>query len=203
MADGQPRSDDGPPRGSAAGGTAYAALIETARDFLDRLAGAGMDDATVVALDRDMRAWAARLAALEVDEGGQAFGRRRDLPGRGQVMVPYFLVEARDATSLRASVTFGRYFLGMNGAVHGGAVALLFDEVLGMLGNGEGETISRTAYLHIDYRSITPVGVRLDLAARLVTVDGRKRVVRGEISDAGKLCAEAEGLFVQLRPGQP
>jgi hypothetical protein len=32
---------------------------------------------------------------------------------------------------------------------------------------------------------------------------GRKRFVRGSLQHAGSLLAEAEGLFVELRHGQP
>jgi hypothetical protein len=32
---------------------------------------------------------------------------------------------------------------------------------------------------------------------------GRKRFLRGTVHHGDRLCAEAEGLFVELKPGQP
>jgi acyl-coenzyme A thioesterase PaaI-like protein len=116
---------------------------------------------------------------------------------------PAFLVREADRFSVRGTVRFGRYFLGGNGAVHGGAIPLLFDEVLGRLSGSAGRGLARTAYLRTDYRSITPVGVELDVHGWFVSEEGRKRVLRAELRDGDVLCAEAEGLFIVLNPGQP
>lgn len=66
-----------------------------------------------------------------------------------------------------------------------------------------GPALARTTYLHVNYRSITPAERDLRVTARLVRVSGRKRLVTGEIYDGAALCCDAEGLFVELRPGQP
>ena len=182
--------------------SAYSGMIDTLRGFLDQLAGAGLDEATAGALDQDLRDWTERLAPLRVEETAQMFGRVQDAPGRGQVMSPAFAIVEQDATSLRARVMFNRYFLGGNDAAHGGAVALLFDEVLGGPANAGVDTMARTAYLHVNYRAITPIGTELEVTARVVSVDGRKRIVRGELKDGDRLCADAEGLFLELLPGQ-
>lgn len=182
--------------------SAYSGMIDTLRGFLDQLAGAGLDDATATALGKDLNDWTARLAPLRLEETAQMFGRVQDAPGRGQVMSPAFTIVEQDATSLRARVTFNRYFLGGNNAAHGGAVALLFDEILGGPANAGVETMARTAYLHVNYRSITPIGIELEATAWIVSVDGRKRIVRGELRDGDRLCADAEGLFLELLPGQ-
>lgn len=184
-------------------GSPYAGMIDTLRGFLDHVAGAHLDTATTAALDRDLRAWTARLAPLIADERDQMFARVLDVPGHGQVMCPAFTVDARDDVSLRARVTFGRYFLGANHAAHGGAIALLFDEVLGIPANAGVATMARTAYLHVNYRSVTPIETELQITARTELVDGRKRIVRGELRDGDRLCADAEGLFVELRTDQP
>lgn len=183
-------------------GPAYPALIDTVRGCLDDLATAKLDDETIRALDNDMRAWRARLAPLRVEEDERMFGRFDDVPGRGQVMCPALAIDAQDATTIEGRVTFGPYFLGGNGAAHGGAVALLFDELFGIAANGEG-AVARTAYLHVNYRAITPIDRELRVSATLVSVEGRKRIVRGELKDGDRLCADAEGLFLKLLPGQP
>lgn len=185
------------------GGPQYGALIAALRDFQDKVAAAKPDTATIEALTSDLQGWSQRLAPLAVGEREQIFAHRHDLPGRGQSMIPPFLVIDGDTGSVRGAVTFGRYYLGGGGAVHGGAIPLLFDDVLGRLANTGGRSRSRTAYLHTDYRSITPIEVELSVSAWFVSEQGRKRLLRGELRHGETLCAEAEGLFVALRPGQP
>jgi acyl-coenzyme A thioesterase PaaI-like protein len=117
-------------------------------------------------------------------------------------MLPPITIHAMDARTISGTVTFGRYFVG-KGAAHGGAIALVFDDVLGRLQNRSAGTLSRTAYLHTDYRSITPSDTPLDIRAEVTRHEGRKWFVNGGIWHGDTLCAEAEGLFVELKPGQP
>lgn len=181
----------------------YAGMIDTLRTFLDALAEARPDDETSLALAGDLRDWTDRLAPHAAAETARMFGRIHGVPGHGQVMCPAFAIDAADAGSLAGRVTFGSYFDGANRAAHGGAISLLFDEVLGIPGNAGVATMARTAYLHVNYRSITPIGREVQVTARVVSVEGRKRLVRGELRDGGRLCADAEALFVALRAGQP
>jgi acyl-coenzyme A thioesterase PaaI-like protein len=210
-------NEDGTPRGGfpqirtwqesglrdRGGGPEYGRMIVALRAFLDAVAAASPETSTITALAEDLESWTGKLASTAVGERRQIFAHRLDLPGRGQTMSPNFIVSEGDSESVCGTVTFGRYFLGGGGAVHGGAIPLLFDEVLGRLSNSAGRPPSRTAYLHTDYRSITPVGVELDVRAWFVSEQGRKRVLRSELRHGDTLCAEAEGLFVVLRPDQP
>jgi acyl-coenzyme A thioesterase PaaI-like protein len=80
---------------------------------------------------------------------------------------------------------------------HGGVVALLFDELLGistMAGAGGGFTKSLTVRYHLP----TPIGVPLRLEGRVTDVDGRKIVSKGTIHAGEDLTAEAEGLFISV-----
>ncbi|NYI75533.1 PaaI family thioesterase [Nocardioides panzhihuensis] len=181
----------------------YGDMVANLRSFLDHVAAAKPDNATVAELAGDLAAWRARLAPMSVSEREQVFAHRTDLPGRGQTMSPNFAIEGGDRDGVWGTVTYGRYYLGGNGAVHGGAIPLLFDEVLGRLANSAGRSPCRTAYLHTDFRAITPVGRQLSVRGWFVSEEGRKRVVRAELKDGDTLCAEAEGLFVALNPGQP
>lgn len=185
------------------GGAEYADMIGALRNFLDDVAAAAPDAATLVALTDDLNRWAERLAESAVPERRQIFARRLDLPGRGQTMSPCFIPIAGDRETVMGTVTFGRYFLGGGGAVHGGAIPLLFDEVLGRLASSDGRAPARTAYLHTDFRSITPVGAELAVRAWFVSEQGRKRILRAELTHGATVCAEAEGLFIELRPDQP
>jgi acyl-coenzyme A thioesterase PaaI-like protein len=188
---------------SPGGGAEYGEMIAALRNFLDDVAAAAPDAATTVALTNDLHMWADRLAQSAVPERRQIFARRLDLPGRGQTMSPNFIPIAGDHEKVEGTVIFGRYFLGGGGAVHGGAIPLLFDEVLGRLASSGDRAPARTAYLRTDFRSITPVGVELAVRAWFVSEQGRKRVLRAQLTDGDTLCAEAEGLFIELRPDQP
>ncbi|WP_371815005.1 hotdog domain-containing protein [Mycobacterium sp. DL440] len=178
-------------------------MVAALRDFLDAVAAAAPDTATTEDLTEDLKGWTDRLASAAVPERRQIFARRLDLPGRGQTMSPNFIPVAGDEHGVSGTVTFGRYFLGGGGAVHGGAIPLLFDEVLGRLANSGSRAPSRTAYLHTDFRAITPVGQELAVRGWFASEQGRKRVLRAELKHGDTVCAEAEGLFIALRPDQP
>ncbi|OSC28728.1 MULTISPECIES: PaaI family thioesterase [Mycobacterium] len=188
---------------SPGGGPEYGDMIAALRDFLDDVAAAAPDTATIEALTKDLKSWADRLSPDAVPERRQIFARRLDLPGHGQTMAPSITITAGDHDGVSGTVTFGRYFLGGGGAAHGGAIPLLFDEVLGQLANSGDREPSRTAYLHTDYRSITPIGKELTVRGWFVSEQGRKRILRAELCHGDTLCAEAEGLFIVLRPDQP
>jgi acyl-coenzyme A thioesterase PaaI-like protein len=192
-----------PAPGPAGGADDYAVMIEALRVFLDRVAAAKPDPETARRVTTQLDGLSAVLEPLAVPEREQVFAHRTDLPGRGQTMSPRFEVVEGDAEHVVAHVVFGRYFLGGNGAAHGGSIPLLFDEVLGRLANMGGRPRARTAYLNVNFRSITPIGVPLDVAAHVVKEDGRKRFLVGTLHHGDTLCADAEGLFVELCPGQP
>ena len=94
--------------------------------------------------------------------------------------------------------------LGRNGAVHGGALGLLFDSVLGYTAARLTRSpYQRTAFLHINYRRIAPIETELQIDAGIERVEGRKIFVEGRLLDGDTLLTDAEALFVRLRPGQP
>lgn len=151
---------------------------------------------------RHAEAIEALLAPSEVAENRRIYGQLRQFPGRAQNLVPAVEVLERDRDGVRAEVVLDELYLGANGAAHGGVLGLIFDELLGQQANTE-RSKARTAYLHVNYRAITPIGVRLRLRGWFVSEQGRKRVLAGSAHVGDRLVADAEGLFVQLRPGQP
>lgn len=191
------------PLSSAATDAAWGALVTELHTFQDLLAGAAPDASEMAALAADLSAWSARLHATQVAEDGQVFGRRPDLPGRGQTLVPWILVDEEGPNSLVGRVTLGRFYLGGHGAAHGGAAPLLFNDVLGRLANADGRARARTAYLHVDFRTIAPIGKELTVRAWIEREEGRKTLVRGDLRHGDVLCADAELLCVRLLPGQP
>ncbi|MFE9320753.1 MULTISPECIES: PaaI family thioesterase [unclassified Nocardia] len=180
----------------------YAEMIDAARELQDRIAAAVPDEHAATEATIGIKRVADLLARFERDEWSQISGFSADLPGRGSVLLPLVRDVVMDDKSVRGRVRFGRFHLGGNGAAHGGTIPLVFDDLLGRLSGSGGRTVARTAYLHVDYRSITPVEKDLDIEAWFVSEEGRKRILRGTLRDGTTLCAEAEGLFVQLRPGQ-
>jgi acyl-coenzyme A thioesterase PaaI-like protein len=119
-----------------------------------------------------------------------------------RVLSPQLADVRIDREQFSATVTFSTHYLGANGAVHGGVLPLLFDEVLGRLASTD-RPRCRTAYLRVDFRRVTPIGRPLRVEARFDREEGRKRFLRGALYDGEEVTAEAEGLWVELREGAP
>ncbi len=184
------------------GGPDFERMIEALRLAQERITTASPPHDVVAETADSLEKLAASLAPFEVDESRQIAAHRIDLPGRGQSLVPVMHLDEWDDQHVSAHVTLGRFHLGAGGAAHGGVLGLIFDETMGRLAN-TGRPRSRTAYLHVNFRAITPIGPRLRVSARVDRIEGRKRFLTGTIHDGDTLTADAEGLFVELRPGQP
>ncbi|WP_313408052.1 PaaI family thioesterase [Aeromicrobium sp.] len=181
---------------------AYGELVETLHAVQDALASLRMDRDAIDGLTADLAKWRDRLEESTTDETHQVNGRVAELPVRGHAMLPELLVTSRTRDRVEGTVRFGRWFMGGGMAVHGGVVSLLFDEVLGILASLAAGGITRTAYLHTDYRALTPIDTELEAVAWIDRVEGRKWFVRGEIRHGDTVCAEGEGLFLRLLPEQ-
>ena len=185
------------------GGPDFAHLVDQLRRVQDGFAGADLPSEVAAEMLGRLSAVADTLAAHQVDPFDAPAGARLDLPGRGHPFLPPHVIDEWTDTRVQAHVTFTRYHLGGNGAAMGGAHAVLFNEILGRLSAGGGRPLSRTAYIHVNYRSVTPIGRRLNLDASVDRVEGRKRFVSGRLLDGIVTVADAEGLFVELLAGQP
>lgn len=177
-------------------------LAQGMREAIEAFTAANAPGEVMAAAASKLAEVTALLAPYAAGEEDQLAGRRLDIPGRGQVLVPPITVDEWSEHHLRARVRFGRFWLGGNGAVHGGALCLLFDDILGRLANVAGRSVARTAYLNVAYRSITPIDEELVLVGSIDREEGRKRFVTGQIWYGERLCAEADALFVALLPGQ-
>ena len=180
----------------------FPAMIDALRVLQNRITGSVPSEELAAEVSRTLTGLAIQLGPHTVEEQAQIAGRL-DLPGRGQAMVPVIYLDEQDEQHAAGRVTFGRFYLGGNGAAHGGAIPLVFDDLMGRLANAGGRPPARTAYLHINYRSVAPIDRELQLTARFDREEGRKRFLSGELHDGSTLCADVEGLFVALRPGQP
>ncbi|CAM9207093.1 unnamed protein product, partial [Hapterophycus canaliculatus] len=115
----------------------------------------------------------------------------------------------RAKSVIAGSVIFSAGCEGPPGAVHGGAVASVLDDILGTMVWREAG-FSRwgipTMQLTVRYRGATPMERRLRFDTHVVKREGRKVFVEATLRDpasGNKLLAEGEGLFYMRRPPSP
>ncbi|MDT5238555.1 MAG: hypothetical protein QOF88_1817 [Mycobacterium sp.] len=203
-ADEHPGGGFNPPVPTDRGGPDYGRFVEAVRALQDHARSADAPD-DVIARAADVLDDLNRLLApYDADEWHSPSGRRMDLPNRGNIMqVPVDLVVTEDGR-IGGTARFRRFHLGRNGAVHGGALALLFDSLLGFAAFKLSRSpYQRTAYLHVNYRQIAPVDKEFQVDAAIDRIEGRKIFVSGRLLDGATVLCEAEALFVRLKPGQP
>ena len=145
-----------------------------------------------------------RLEAHRAPAGVAPGGRTRDLPANGHPLMPPWQLVSSGPDEVTMRGHFTRFHVGGNGAVHGGVIPLFYDWHFGMVVSAAGRPDSRTAYLHVDYRNVTPTEAPLHSRAWIERVDGRKLFVRATMTDAdGHVLSEANGLMIKLLPHQP
>jgi len=146
----------------------------------------------------------ARLEKHKAPAGVAPAGRARDIPGNGHPLMPPWRVAESGPNEVTMRGHFTRFHVGGNDAVHGGVIPLFYDWHFGMVVSAAGRPDSRTAYLHVDYRRITPTDEPLLARAWIDAVDGRKLFVRATMTDSdGNVLSEANGLMIKLLPHQP
>ncbi|HSO97070.1 MAG TPA: PaaI family thioesterase [Acidimicrobiia bacterium] len=180
-------------------------LAGTTRRLLDAVLTAAVDDAR---LDTAADAAEAAIVALTPDPSGaptlprRAERRHEDYLPRSPLVgalhpgAPPLTWEFRDERFVGHG-TLGAAFEGPPGYVHGGWVALMFDEALGIANVTSGHP-GMTARLTVRYRRPTPLRTPLRLEAWTRERDGRRISTTGTLHAGDQLCAEAEGLFVQI-----
>ena len=99
---------------------------------------------------------------------------------------------------LEAEHVFGAAWAGPPGAVHGGIVALVFDELLGST-NVVAGVGAYTGTLSVRYHIPTPLGVPIRMRGRIARQEGRKVMTEGKMWAGDTLTAEAEGIFILPR----
>ena len=192
-----------PPVPTTRGGPDYGRFVDAVRTLQDLARGADAPDEVVTEVAGLVERVNALLGPYEADEWHSPSGRRFDLPNRGSILslpLDLHVVDGR----IQGTTIFRRYHLGRNAAAHGGSVAHLFDSLLGFTAFTLSESRKqRTAYLHVDYRKVVPIGRELQVEAGIERIEGRKIFVAGRLLDGDDVLAEAEALFVMLKPGQP
>lgn len=193
-----------PEYGPASPGPGFGRFVAAMRALQDLAVSADpRDDVWDDAADR-AAALVELLGPFEADEGKAPAGRTPDLPGMGSLLLPPWTLTKYAADGVEMTGHFSRFHVGGNHAVHGGVLPLLFDHMFGMVSHAAGRPISRTAFLHVDYRKITPIDAPLAVRGRVTSTEGRKAFVAAELVDGDDaVLAEANGLMVRLLPGQP
>jgi acyl-coenzyme A thioesterase PaaI-like protein len=172
-----------------------AAATDAARDFAERLA----------ALPR-------RRAYEGVGEGSMADPREASffdhspIMGLANPVAPPLIVtsiepggfgEGEARPRVEAHVRMAWSYEGPPASVHGGFVAALFDDVLGLTQGLTGNP-GFTGTLTVRYRSPTPLDTDLRFTAWVDRVEGRKIFALGTCHAGELLCAEAEGIFISV-----
>ncbi len=196
-----------PDYGPASPGPGFGRFVAAMRRLQDLAMSADPDDDVWDEAADRAAALADLLGPFEADEGRAPAGRSPALPGMGSLLLPPWTLTRYAPDGVDMTGYFSRFHVGGNRAVHGGVLPLLFDHTFGLVSHAAGRPISRTAFLHVDYRNVTPIEVPLLVRGRVTSAEGRKAFVSAELVDArgpGEiLLAECHGLMVRLRPGQP
>jgi acyl-coenzyme A thioesterase PaaI-like protein len=138
----------------------------------------------------------------EAANAGNAAGpfEHSPLMGRSNPLAPPLSLDV-DGDRVVGAVRFGSAYEGPPGHVHGGYVAAIFDELLGLTQSLSGRH-GMTGRLVVHYRAPTPLHTELSIEGRIVDVRGRKITCTGTLHAGDTLLAEAEGLFISVDFGR-
>lgn len=115
-------------------------------------------------------------------------------PEGNRYRVAYYRTSKQE---LRARVWFGPETEGPPGASHGGSIAAVLDEVLGLAAWAAGHSIV-VGNLNISFRNMLPLGEVVTVETEIVSIEGRKVMVHGKICQGDVIFATAECLCITL-----
>ncbi len=105
----------------------------------------------------------------------------------------------RDGDAAVMQVTLGSAFEGAPGRSHGGAVAALIDETMGLVMGMQG-VLAFTATLDLVFTAPTPIDEPVVARAWIDERRGRKLRLRATVTSGDVLVAEATALFITVDP---
>lgn len=105
----------------------------------------------------------------------------------------------RDGDAAYMRVTLGKAFEGAPGRAHGGVLAALLDETMGLV-NAMNSILAYTVQLDITYLAPAPINEPITAHAIATSHAGRKITVEGVIESADLVIARATGLFITVDP---
>jgi acyl-coenzyme A thioesterase PaaI-like protein len=190
-------------------------LADAVRDLIDRVRTVDAPDDVIATATAQVRAVVADLApfvwrgpyqqaTLRMSEGA-----RPALEGRApEEFFPYSpIVGPRnpiappvrmwiDGDRLQGEVTLRAAYNGPPQMVHGGVIALIFDELLGAVNVVHGVG-AFTGTLTVRYERPTPLGQPLEMTGWVERMEGRKVFTEGELRFDGQVTARAQGVFIR------
>ncbi|MBW4078934.1 MAG: PaaI family thioesterase [Acidobacteria bacterium] len=105
----------------------------------------------------------------------------------------------REGNTAVMEVTLGQAFEGAPGRAHGGIVAALIDETMGLV-LAINDELAFTAQLDITYVAPTPINQPITARAWLEQRDGRKLSISAKVEAVSVVIAEAKALFISVDP---
>ena len=100
--------------------------------------------------------------------------------------------------NLVARVWFGPVTEGPPEHAHGGSIAAVLDEVLGLTAWAAGHPVV-VGNLNVSFRQLLPIQIVVQVTTRLISVKGRKIMVHGEVSSLdGIVYATGEALCIKI-----
>ncbi len=118
-------------------------------------------------------------------------------PAGERFRIRYFLDSAQH---LKARIWFGPETEGPPGHAHGGSMAAVFDEVLGLSAWAAGYPIV-VGNLNVSFRNLLPLRKVVTLESKIVSAEGRKVMVHGRIFCEKTTYAVGECLCITI-PGR-
>jgi acyl-coenzyme A thioesterase PaaI-like protein len=105
-----------------------------------------------------------------------------------------------EVTQLMARIWFGPETEGPPGHAHGGSMAAVLDEVLGLAAWAAGHPVV-VGNLNVNFRNLLPLQQVVTVESRVVSAEGRKVMVHGRICRGETVYAEGECLCITI-PGR-
>jgi acyl-coenzyme A thioesterase PaaI-like protein len=182
----------------------YEPLTESVRELIDAAIRTEVPDEVIGEARRRIDEVVAMLRAEQIDGPygvrytpdfiGMPWGNA--VIGVRNAIAPPLRTRFHD-NEVSAEFALGAAYEGPDHHVHGGVCAMILDHVL-----GEGASLDNvpcyTGTITVRYLRPTPLGT-LTARASIVARDGRKKIVRGTLSDADGVTVEAEGVFIEPR----
>jgi acyl-coenzyme A thioesterase PaaI-like protein len=139
-------------------------------------------------------------AGLGGFSGMETFHDRSPIVGLANPLAPPARYEHHpDEQCVRGEVEFGKSFEGAPGIVHGGFLAALLDEVMGVVTSYSGDPGMTSEYT-LRYRRPTPIKLPLRFEARFDRREGRKIFVSARLWADDTLTVTASGMFIAVDP---
>jgi len=115
-------------------------------------------------------------------------------PDGNRFRVRYYRDEAQH---LKARIWFGPETEGPPGHAHGGSMAAVLDEVLGLAAWAAGYPIV-VGNLNVSFRNLLPLQKVVTVESRVISAEGRKVMVHGRIFCGEAVYAEGECLCITI-----